>query len=582
MVNASDSPKVSVILPTYNRSEYLVEAVGGVIAQSMDSWELLVINDGGVDIAPLLNKFNDPRIRYHPFPDNRGKAVCCNFALQEARGRYMAYLDDDDRWYPHHLETLAGVLDRRPEAAGVYSDLYCVNYVEDPISKRRIPVTKAVKASRDFNREAMWGVNLALHVSFMHRREAAFRAGGYNDGIKVFIDWNLTRKMAFLYDLIHVQRPTGEFFAPVFQEQSQRISDVGRRDSEKFKHALRMIKADLPPEPWPRVRKISILLPVERFDDELSVFLARIMDNLHHPFDMVLMDIGSGLGPPEARAALGETGSLRNIRILDCQGVSPAQAYLRAAEEIDSELIFAADYNLQPEAVPVRFLAGLEALYRGGFSGVKWNTPQESGPLNLLMDRLLFIKNFKKIMSGTFRGVARIAPFIPEAVKADATFQELVRLAGSGDFEKGRKAFDFLINDKQGGFGAPALIPHFLPICYGLRDFEAAERACRELIRQGYEPDNFLRLGQVLRLKGEYGDAVRALEKGLASLGFYPDDLDSAAFPGDFVEGPDVFMAFVFLGDCLLKQGKTSEARSAFQNALKIRKNSGISFPIPV
>ncbi|MFH1138722.1 MAG: glycosyltransferase [Pseudomonadota bacterium] len=573
------TPRITVILPTFNRADYLAEAVGSVLRQTRADWELLVINDGGRDVGPLALASGDPRVFYHAFSENRGKAACCNFGLRAARGEYVAYLDDDDLWRPHHLDVLARTLDERPAAAGAYSDLYCVNYVEDETRKRRIPVTKAIKASRDFNREAMWGVNLALHVSFMHRKEAAFRVGGYDEKIKVFIDWDLTRKLCFVHDLIHVSQPTGEFFAPAFPERSQRISDLGRRNEDGFRRALRMIKADLPPEPWPKIKKICFMLPVARWDEALQPFLARVIDHLHHPFEMDLIDCRTGSSLEEARAALGEIGRLGNVHVLEFKGRSLGDAYLWGAKNVEADLVFAATTSFQPQAVPARFLGGVEILEKGGFRGVKWAVREEErGPFDLLMERRAFIDNFKKIVSGRFPRITRVPPFVPDCLKADAAREELIRLASAGDFVQGRRVLDYLMNG-NGGLGLPALIPQILAVCYGLKDYHAAERACRDLIAMGYEPDNYLRLGQVLSLEGDLDGAVQALEKGLDLLGFTPEDLNSPVFPAEFHDGPDVFMALVLLGDCRRRQGRPTEARAIYENAVKIRSNSGLSRP---
>ena len=57
-----ESPKATVLISTYNRPDYLREAIASVMAQTMTDWELLVMNDGGVDVAHVVAEFNDPRI----------------------------------------------------------------------------------------------------------------------------------------------------------------------------------------------------------------------------------------------------------------------------------------------------------------------------------------------------------------------------------------------------------------------------------------------------------------------------------------------------------------------------------------
>jgi len=89
-------PKVTVLMGTYNMPGYLREAIKSVIAQRMEDWELLVMNDGGVDVGHIVEGFGDNRIRYFHDNVNIGLAARLNFGLKEARGEYISYLGDDD------------------------------------------------------------------------------------------------------------------------------------------------------------------------------------------------------------------------------------------------------------------------------------------------------------------------------------------------------------------------------------------------------------------------------------------------------------------------------------------------------
>ena len=124
-------PKVSVLMGTYNRPHYLKEAIQSVVNQTMQDWELLVMNDGGVDVGQVVRGFQDERILYFDDPVNKGFASRLNFGLKEARGQYIAYLGDDDLWYGNHLEILSKALDENPEIGAVYSDLYGVPCIKE-------------------------------------------------------------------------------------------------------------------------------------------------------------------------------------------------------------------------------------------------------------------------------------------------------------------------------------------------------------------------------------------------------------------------------------------------------------------
>lgn len=96
-------PLVSIVLPTYNRADTVLRAVRSIIAQSFADWELHVVDDGSTDGTSALISGLDSRIRVHQKP-NGGMTSARNWGLRESRGSYLAFLDSDDEWLPHHLE----------------------------------------------------------------------------------------------------------------------------------------------------------------------------------------------------------------------------------------------------------------------------------------------------------------------------------------------------------------------------------------------------------------------------------------------------------------------------------------------
>nr|NIQ98622.1 glycosyltransferase [Gemmatimonadales bacterium] len=113
-----DLPTISVILPTRDRPEYLLAAVGSVLAQRVLPTELLVVDDGsGEDaleaLGPLSKDSKVPsRVLAGP---GRGPAAARNVGLREAAGELVAFLDDDDLWLPQKLEWQLGWLAERPK-----------------------------------------------------------------------------------------------------------------------------------------------------------------------------------------------------------------------------------------------------------------------------------------------------------------------------------------------------------------------------------------------------------------------------------------------------------------------------------
>lgn len=113
-------PMVSVIIPCFNLGQYVEEAVDSVFAQTDQSFEIIIVNDGSTDDATnaLLAGFARPRTRVL-WTENRGLAAARNLAIAHARGKYLCALDADDKLHPQFLEKATAILDGDPSVAFV-------------------------------------------------------------------------------------------------------------------------------------------------------------------------------------------------------------------------------------------------------------------------------------------------------------------------------------------------------------------------------------------------------------------------------------------------------------------------------
>lgn len=115
------SPRVSVIIPTYRHRNFVLDTLESVFAQSFSDYEVIVVDDGSPDdTASILEPFaSSGRIRLVR-QANQGQAAARNTGLREARGEYVAYLDDDDLWPKDRLARHVALLDGLPDAVLVY------------------------------------------------------------------------------------------------------------------------------------------------------------------------------------------------------------------------------------------------------------------------------------------------------------------------------------------------------------------------------------------------------------------------------------------------------------------------------
>lgn len=120
------SPKITVVIPTYNRAKTLPRAINSVINQTLDDWELLIVDDGSDDgtldfIVATYGK--DPRIKFYSRPATRKKGAnaCRNIGIENADGEYIALLDSDDEWKPEHLKDCIALAQNTNNFNGCYS-----------------------------------------------------------------------------------------------------------------------------------------------------------------------------------------------------------------------------------------------------------------------------------------------------------------------------------------------------------------------------------------------------------------------------------------------------------------------------
>ena len=112
------APLFSVVIPVHNRARLLGNALTSVLKQACQDFEIIVVDDGSTDNPKkVVDALADARIRYRR-QDNRGASAARNAGIDAALGRYVAFLDSDDVFLPHHLETMKHLLDGQTNTAG--------------------------------------------------------------------------------------------------------------------------------------------------------------------------------------------------------------------------------------------------------------------------------------------------------------------------------------------------------------------------------------------------------------------------------------------------------------------------------
>jgi len=173
---------VSVIIPIYNRLDYISEAIESVLSQTYNNLEIIVIDDGStLDVKGVLESYMN-KIKYI-YQSNKGLSAARNTGIKNSQGEYLAFLDDDDLFEPRKLEIQVPIVENNPNIGFVYSD----GYVFDTGNATELRLKRAVasdKSCGDFAKEFFMNTN--VFISAVLIRRACF------DDVGLF-DENLTQ-----------------------------------------------------------------------------------------------------------------------------------------------------------------------------------------------------------------------------------------------------------------------------------------------------------------------------------------------------------------------------------------------------
>jgi glycosyltransferase involved in cell wall biosynthesis len=203
------SPMVSVIVPTFNRPEMLAQAINSIKQQSFSNFEIVVVNDAGKPVEQGLDQIDcSGRITYIKHSCNRGLAAARNSGIRLARGKYIAYLDDDDLFYNDHLENLVKFLETTKykvaytDACRAHQVMQSGKYV---VSKRDVPY------SIDFDYDLILCTNYVPVLCFMHEKSCLDDVGGFDETFNRYEDWDLWIRLSQKYKIAHIKKVTCEF-----------------------------------------------------------------------------------------------------------------------------------------------------------------------------------------------------------------------------------------------------------------------------------------------------------------------------------------------------------------------------------
>ncbi len=198
-------PKVSVVIATYNRCDFLAETIESVFQQGFKDYELIVVDDGSTDDTRKLVASYGPRLRYY-FQENRGPSAARNLGVSQAQAPWVAIQDSDDLCTRDHLESLYGYVQSHPECGMVFAN---GAYLKGPEHNRDV-----ITPTRKSQRLAKCGVRLVdLFDKSIVRLQAALISkacyeaiGGHDESLRIAMDLDLAFRIFMRYPVAYLDR----------------------------------------------------------------------------------------------------------------------------------------------------------------------------------------------------------------------------------------------------------------------------------------------------------------------------------------------------------------------------------------
>lgn len=202
MTVKSSQPLISIVVPTYNRKDYLRICLKSLLDQSYPNCEIVVMDDGSTDGSDVMIQSDFPQIRYFR-QENAGTAAAKNHAVQKASGEYIVFLDSDDVFLPHAVESLYKMLPADQPEACCYGRYWTIDSAgtRQP-TKNKMRTLPSGNILKDLLRHI-----IVINPGSMVPRKLFLEIGGFDRNLRVAEDYDLFLKLAARVPFYAVQEP---------------------------------------------------------------------------------------------------------------------------------------------------------------------------------------------------------------------------------------------------------------------------------------------------------------------------------------------------------------------------------------
>lgn len=199
-----NAPRVSVVMPTFNRAKELPRAIHSVLSQTVHDLELIIIDDASIDnTESVVKSFNDNRILYKKLTKNVGGAEARNIGIRSACADIIAFQDSDDEWTCLKLETSLNELESNEELGAVFSSYILVWET----GCRIMPSGKHIFQEDDAYNSLLWKNNVGTPTLVVKKR-LLNKVGGFDPSMPRYQDWDLALRLAKITQLRYLREPS--------------------------------------------------------------------------------------------------------------------------------------------------------------------------------------------------------------------------------------------------------------------------------------------------------------------------------------------------------------------------------------
>jgi len=205
-------PLVSIIVRTKDRPKLLKKALQSIAAQTYRPIEVVLVNDGGcdLDVEELRGILGDVSLNYIRHEKNTGRARAGNAGIENAKGEYTGFLDDDDELLPDHVEILLSFL-QQYDYKVAYTDAFFI-YKEYDVDTHEIKEVKRELAfSQDFNYDRLVFENYIPFMCLLFESKVLINSGGFDSSLDLYEDWDLLIRIGDKYPFQHIKKTTAHY-----------------------------------------------------------------------------------------------------------------------------------------------------------------------------------------------------------------------------------------------------------------------------------------------------------------------------------------------------------------------------------